>query len=588
MNKHIHDPHEPREVSDRLRGWLNDRGITRPELVADFEDFTTEERLRALFPDDLASNQARDLSKKINHLKEHGGAIIHRHPPPGFSSLTPEIKPWVEMQGRKRVHYHGEPTDEPLYNPESGKQLHPIQVETPHGARFHIGGKWHKGENRDEVHVEVPPQKYTLLATAKVRKTRKHTHRKMYEQNSEKFYFHLLKQHAFGRVPELDEPHDVSYLEAIPGDHKAIDIPRPAVPLLKDAQLIHLVLEGPTKTRSLLEEILEQGTRESVCGILSVSMGAYDELERFVFLFGLRGRHFMIWVDSDGRDPSKPEVIGHAKNYQGWLEKLGCKADIAVPLSPPAESSEDKWGLDDLRGQGFRYGLSLDDSMVLGECKTPNGLSEWVTRYKSSSYTNWRSGVSRDEELLEYLARRAHPGTGDVPLPPLRTIARGLGWDRNERGREKRGHMRVWRGLRSLAGQRDERGKLGPGAMAIDVVRGSLGIRRNYFSGQTEYVDPAIVNVHPDLRATHEPDWPLGDLRRKLRAKKKGKTQMSTATAQQLDRIELRQSMQGEKLDHHDEKLDHILSVLLAFQGGETPRDEWEDWLKARERGEAA
>jgi len=59
--------------------------------------------------------------------------------------------------------------------------------------------------------------------------------------------------------------------------------------------------------------------------------------------------------------------------------------------------------------------------------------------------------------------------------------------------------------------------------------------------------------------------------------KEGGTEEMSTTIIPpQLDRIELRQTMQGEKLDH-------ILSVLLAFSEGETPAEAWADWLSSKQ-----
>jgi hypothetical protein len=54
----------------------------------------------------------------------------------------------------------------------------------------------------------------------------------------------------------------------------------------------------------------------------------------------------------------------------------------------------------------------------------------------------------------------------------------------------------------------------------------------------------------------------------------------TTAVVETLDRIELRQTMQGQALDHQSEMLDRIWDFLLTFE--DTPAEEWRRWLEER------
>ena len=83
-------------------------------------------------------------------------------------------------------------------------------------------------------------------------------------------------------------------------------------------------------------------------------------------------------------------------------------------------------------------------------------------------------------------------------------------------------------------------------------------------AGHLEISERKARNLRATVRAANSP-------------KEGGTEEMSTTIIPpQLDRIELRQTMQGEKLDH-------ILSVLLAFSEGETPAEAWADWLSSKQ-----
>jgi hypothetical protein len=516
--------------SDELQAFLDKRGIDDEEVISDlFSDHVHIYSTRALFPKNMQPNQRMDLSKKLNWFEKVGGGIIKRTKPQRFPgpSLTPQLKPWIDPHGRKRVEYHGPPTDKPLVNPETGKPLHPVQIKTPKQRAAHIKGKWHKGVNSTEVDVEVDTKKYDFFAGPRVQVVRSHTHRKMYEENPEKLLNHLLKQHAFKTVPELDEPHPVRFSEKRRGDAARIDFPRLSEERLPYSRVGHCQHEGPTKAAAMLCAIREEDTPELVINVPAMGAADDEELARFVRLYpeALEMRWF-IHVDADC--VLKGEVMNHALDTLESFESLGMEADIALPDPQPwlewdaagrdPEKEPKIKAFDDLRAEGGK----LDDLIVMGRRETPYGLLEFVNQNKSSySPTVYSNGARRDAELLKHLARRADLN-GNYRLPPLRTIAKRLGW---------KDHKRVGRALESLTWG-DPRFGGGKSAGAIDLVIGSYDVRRDHFSGKFDWKDAPVINVHPRLRAIQQPPWKLREARRQLRTAPEEETEESSPAAQ--------------------------------------------------------
>jgi hypothetical protein len=556
-----------KEISDELRAWLTKRGIEDGAVIADlYSDHDSAEGTRALFPiDDLEPNQLVDLAKKIRWLEAVGGFHIHRREPSRFAAayeafwgtfsppLTPQLKSWKDPLTRKRVGYHGEPTDEPIANPlydpkenpKARRFLHSVQIQTPHQARAHIAGRWHRGVNSQTVDIEQDVKKYDFLAAPRVSKTRAHTHRRMYEENPQKLLNHLCKRHAlsnrqFGlavpnelpKVPGIDEPHPVRFSKKLKGDAARIDFQRLAEERLPYAKLLYFQYEGSSKAAAMLCAIRRDGTQETVISVPSVSMNDPEELLRFLTLYPeTRKMRWMICVDADGCLPGKEQVMNHAWDGQDLLEEQAIEADIILPDPQEwlqwyaAGQDPDKTpkvkAVDDLLGNGG----SLDDIIVMGRREPLFGLAEWVNKHKSPSYTNRSDGIFRDARVLAYLAKRAAPN-GDMRVPPLRTIQRRLGW---------KDHKRVARALISLTWGDPKVGG-GKSARAVDLVSGSYDIRRNHFSGEYEWKDAPVINVHPELRAAIGEPSRLGNLRAGLRNAPEERTEDSRQAVRVLAR----------------------------------------------------
>jgi hypothetical protein len=367
-----------------LESFFEEHAISSEIGRGRYTQFESNEKTRPYYElTDLAENQERDLSKMLNWMEkteeelvdaltkanpgkalegapETGGLIIHRTPPPGYPPMTPELKPWTPMLGRKTVHYHGDPTTEPLFNPQTGKPLHQIQILTEDEAREHIDGRHHggngephSGTNSQEVHVSTPEQKYRFLASPIVYERRSGTHRRMFDRNRKMFANHLVKRHAFRRVPDVDEEHNHSYSEKLDSDADRIDLHSRALPLFESARRVFYVIEGCVKSDSVLS------AGEAVFSVPSVGMWLVPELETFIEEY-LLDKTVIVVPDADWAE--KDQVAEQAKLCREFLLRYGLAAHIAAP---PLWTGHK--GIDDFRAAGG----DLDDMEVL-DWETPD------------------------------------------------------------------------------------------------------------------------------------------------------------------------------------------------------------------------
>jgi hypothetical protein len=491
-------------LSSRAEQWLDERGISREVWEQrPYEDFIDADATRALYePELLANNQLTDLRKMVNWMEgrmgkqenpDPGGIIIHRVRPPGFPKITPELKTWKALPGRKLgPHYHGPKTDEPLFYGEN--RLKDFQIWDPDSDKAikHMEGKRHQGENAPdprEPHVHEQPQKYRFLASPVVDGYYKHSHKKMFEKllenANQSFPNHLLKQHAFKLVPHIDEEHKHRYpfKDKNAGVASRIDLHRLALPLLESAERAYFGIEGCPKADSILSHILKHSRAESVFSVPSVAQWdpPRDELDLFAQQF-LVGKQIVVVPDADWAE--NWQVERQALLLRQRLRRLGLDVHIAAPpIEEGAERDEDgklkRNGIDDYLAAGH----ALENLIVIG--REPSlYLPTWVAEQDGRI-----DGVLTDANVLEDMSVHADD---DGKLNVSRTAIAGL-------------HEKETSIISSIVSRLEARG-------AVKHTGGSLEVVEDFFSHRMRWKATPELELAVKLRPRKMPERRLAEI----------------------------------------------------------------------------
>jgi hypothetical protein len=432
---------------DRYAKYRRDHAISdevwRKRPYLEYRGPESREKARKMFPPDeeLAPNQISNLSKSLNWLDnawknqsndDPGGFVFARTPPPRLPPITPQWKAWQPEPTRKRVAYHGPETDEQLLNPETHKPLHAIQIKTPHESREHIGGRWHKGTNRNDVHVEQEDKKYSFLTGPSAPYPWDHTHRKMFEAKDGSLEAHLRKwkEHKGQPAPDVDEPHTHMGSRTDPGDAKRIDMHRLAEPLFAEAKIALFGFEGTVKGDSMLSYVLDPERRMAASVLTTPSVTTWDcpELREVAERYLLDKLVFLV-VDADGR--TNPDVWAQALLARTRLDQLGVRVVVAAPPLALFEQTKDTEG--EIKGvDDYLAAKHLLEELEVWDHDAPEyEIAAWAAAQKGErTVKNMRRQL--DRRTRQRMARVLYglslhgDAQGSLALP-LRTFARVVG-----------------------------------------------------------------------------------------------------------------------------------------------------------------
>ena len=255
-----------------------------------------------------------------------GGWLMHKHAPPGFPAIPPQLRPdeAIVMDGRTVWHFHGAKTDEKPVFPEeagkpAGKYLPRARMMFDDAADAHVnkagdppkpydpatGEGYHNGVPMSVVHKHAPtPAKYILFA-----RKRKGPGKWRLKREAARIDLHPLARR-----------------------------------LLPEAQVVFFVLEGTPKT----DAVISAGG--VAFGVPSVTLWDARELKTFASEH-LRDKTVLVVPDADWA--TNPRVERQGLRVRTLLRRINVDAYICAP--PPQADCEPGGfykGVDDFLGVG--------------------------------------------------------------------------------------------------------------------------------------------------------------------------------------------------------------------------------------------
>ena len=287
-----------------------------------------------------------------------------------------------------------------------------------------------------------------------------------------------------------------------------LDIHRLAVPLLPDAELVFLIIEGCLKGDAVLTAILETGEKATVVSVPSVTLwGTPLQRPRAVRPpASARQAH----RDRPGYGLAyTPEVFTQGMLVRSYLRNGIKNLRLSAHLAAPPESAGHK-GVDDFLGAGG----TLADLDVIDREPAP-GIDEWAGSLPASS---WANGVRRKtivdailmmRELSIHAGVREKEGEGQL-FRSLSAYARIFRVSKEEARRRQLelvdlGAIKITNkgGLDLL-----EEIELDDG----DVIPPGRWYGDQWVAG-LDYVDRPMIEIREDLRAGELTHKPLGEAR---------------------------------------------------------------------------
>jgi hypothetical protein len=275
----------------------------------------------------------------------------------------------------------------------------------------HVKGREHHGVDVDGLHEVGEPGKYKLAPTpltdthsfhAHPVSSKNCRHEPRCEDDDEHTEKHIAKHHV-PPVPDGVHGHRWRVKNQKADSYaKRIDVHPMAIPLLEDAEVVLISMEGNLKADAMLTYILRHELPWSVVDIPSVGQWRCEELDDFATEH-LTGRRTILVCDSDYLD--RYDVQRQAFAFREYLRRKLGKHAVQVAAPPPSDEFEDcsrrhgdcpnpepkKTGADDFVG---KLGGRLEDLVVVERDVAPK-LREWseayVKRYDRSGPNPYRS-----------------------------------------------------------------------------------------------------------------------------------------------------------------------------------------------------
>jgi hypothetical protein len=397
-------------------------------------------------------------------VNQSAGWMCVRHAPPGVAlvndeGILPQLRPDEEVRtGPPTIHHH--PTERP-----TGPVVNP-----------------YPSKNQGKL---LPRQ---WISTAKAKW--KHINPKRQTEKP----FDLATGLGRHNGVNCEQPHwhaSVGKYIFPPGENRAkrIDVHPLALPLFGNASRVFFSLEGQWKADSILSR------NEAVFSVPSVTLWDCVELSGFAATY-LRDKLVVLAIDADGHE--NPLVMSQALYCQTYLKSLGLGLRVCV-AAPPLEGLKDKIkGWDDFLGVGWEQGGLVNnvDDVHVHERVAPD-LSSFIAEQRASGVESLRA--LRNANMLEFLALHASHD-GELPRT-LKTIARMMAVDGRD-GADPRTARKTLLELERLR--------------TIDI-EGSIEagenrrLSKDYTDPTFGWVDPPVITIRPEYRATQLEPVRLGD-----------------------------------------------------------------------------
>jgi hypothetical protein len=368
---------------------------------------------------------------------------------------------------------------------------------------------------------------------------------------------------------------------------KRIDMHPLAALLARDAEIVFFCIEGCIKADAILTEILRTGVKATVISVPSVTLWGpgeswHDEFPelRLVTERYLRGRHVVIVCDKDWNEnhvvhdqalfcrTTLRRLSGYQEARSEALRANNALITFSVEIAAPTEGK----GADD-------HIVELHRKAEARAELPPNALASLLVERREAPFVvdlskkrRW-DAIKRDAEALHQISLHTVRPTGTLRVS-WRALERIAGFS----------HDRLRRSLPSLKSAGHILSEK-PLETSRNVWRGS------FFDRAEQFFDPS--DPKPTVREIKLADglytesefiplseWLIGCWQASESAThRRDDLALATVSTDQLDRIESEQH--AARLDRpvQCEKLDHVLEVLMAFQGGETSAADWTRWL---------
>lgn len=380
-------------------------------------------------PVPLSSRKLADFPPQLRPTKDAttGSIVNHDHDDPWFRGkrerLTKRVRDHIAEE-------HDGLDPEGLHNnfrPE--RHRHRDLGKTARAE--HVGGHWHHGVPvpLDDLHTADEAGKYKLPASPLLPNPWEHEHpvplprggcrhrrppcltEAEHTDRHLKSYKHKPGQEeGFHQHPDNVPDPQVSY-------GKRIDVHPLAVPLLKDAGIVFISIEGNLKADAILTYILEHELPWAVVDVPSVGQWRAHELDDFAEEH-LAGRQVIIVPDSDWSHPSKLDVQRQAFGLREYLRRLlrtQYGVQVAAAPTPAGEWDPDcpaphgathercprKVGVDDWLGEGRGH---LEDLEVVEREASPR-MREWAAAREAMRKDDRPGGDRRNSRTEARLVR---------------------------------------------------------------------------------------------------------------------------------------------------------------------------------------
>ncbi len=414
----------------------------------------------------------------LRDVRGADGLVMHKHPVPlsdrKLAEFPPQLRPTPDpVTGSIVNHDHQDPwmhgkrkyltvrLRDHIENHHPGgdveglhdnylPELHRHRDLIPRARAAHVMGHWHHGVKMplDKLHVADEAGKYKLPSSPLVPDPWDHEHpvplprggchHKPKCATTEEHtaahlerYKHVSGQESGFHLHSKNRPNpNVTY-------GKRLDVHPLGVPLLRDAEVVLVSMEGNLKGDSILTCILKHKLPWAVVDIPSVGQWRVKELDDFAREY-LADRQVFLVCDSDWAHPSKFDVQRQAFAFREYLRRLlQTKYGVQVAAAPSPEGAWDddcpashlpnpdtgkmercpvKVGCDDwLAGKEFGgYGGRIEDLIVV-EREASKKMLHWAEQHEAKTKRDRPEGDQRNSKSEARLMR----------LLPLITPANG-------------------------------------------------------------------------------------------------------------------------------------------------------------------